>query len=172
MPLERREHRPEYDAIASRAVNSLGLRDLHGRAAAIDDLRECLARHPLEDWLQTVGKTSHTLADLPPHDASIDWALADSLGPLARRAKQKLAEGARIVSPQGLTTVAREALLYSPEDDPVGWHRSGGLRDLARARSMSARRRRSAFPSTITSESAIAAAAISGFSSPRSPNHG
>jgi hypothetical protein len=122
----------DYAAIAARAKVSFGFRQLTGSGATEGALRSVLARHPLEDWLQTIGKINKEHARLPPDDAAFDRSLASELGPNARAALSKIdIEGARCVSPSSLNTLAREALFASPEVPTRSW--PTGLGDFARA---------------------------------------
>ena len=120
----------DYEAIASRALQDVGFRQIAGAPTSKKVFSRILRSHGLEDWLQTIGKLSREWANLRPGDPTFDLQLASALTAHRQGALSKIKnEGARFVSPSSLNTLAREALLQSPELPPHSW--ANGLGDFA-----------------------------------------
>src|SRR5205823_2263361 len=108
------------------------MNEVHGAPVSEAGFRDLLARHPVEDWLQVVGKLSRRLDDLPPPSRDLDEALAGHLGPLEQPALRRIGQGGRFVTSATLNTLAREALFWGSDGFPRGFD-DQGTRDLARA---------------------------------------
>src|SRR6266511_1065666 len=120
--------RPEV--ALTRLAMHVGMRELCGAPVSQDVFRRVLSRHAVEDWLQTLGKASRVIEALPPASGQLDRELAAHLGAHANRAAHVIDAGGRFVSQAAINTVAREALIFGAEGDPVGFD-SRGYSDLA-----------------------------------------
>ena len=121
----------DYDAIAARAHVTLGFREITGAPASDAALRAVIGRHPLEDWLQTIGKLSREAARLPSGDPTPDRALAHELGPLSAAALHAIDRGGRFVHPSSLNTCRARQSFTRPQVIRAGGERAS-CGDLAR----------------------------------------
>ena len=108
----------------------VGMAQISGTPVSEARFRSLLARHTIEDWLQTIGKMSRALDDLPPGSGQLDCEIAAYLGPLTKRALRVIDEEGRFVSQGALNTVAREALFWGADGEPVGFD-DQGRREIA-----------------------------------------